>query len=91
MTAPPNTPNSLEQLLVALQKSLSRVSRNSADVPKDQPRSLIVGNVAFHLRTRCAQEGDNRLLVGSEGEIDLELSGTITTDLDAEGPSGGKK
>ena len=37
----------VDRFLIALQKTLSRVSRDSSAVPEEQARSLIVGNVRF--------------------------------------------
>lgn len=71
----------LDRFLIALQKTLSRVSRDSAHVPADQARALIVGNVTFDVDLRCDLRDDGKLALESEGAVGLRLSGKIATDL----------
>jgi hypothetical protein len=79
-------PNELGNVLVSLQKSFSRVSRDSAGVPAHQARALVVGKVAFEMSFKC-ETSDGALLVTDSGGIALRLTGTI--DVDIRTPSGG--
>src|SRR5687768_7280853 len=77
----PATPRpSLDEALVALQKSFSRVSTATEDVPEEQARALIVGTVNFEMTTRVTLEGDRYYLDGA-GATELRLSGTIEPDI----------
>lgn len=67
-------------LLVALQKSLSRVSDLTADVPERGSRSLILGNVEFEIETRVELR-DDTLRVEKTGETVLKLQGTVNHDI----------
>lgn len=71
----------LERFLLALQKTLSRVSRDSAAVPAGQARALISGPVAFDAELRCELDGEDRLGVSREGAVLLRLSGRVATDV----------
>ncbi len=77
----------LEEVLVALQKSFSRVNNQSAAVPEQQARALMVGDVDFQLTLNVEpyRKSENapadRLLVKPGGEISLSLSGRIDTDI----------
>ena len=68
-------------MIVALQKSFSRVSYRSAKVPPEDARALVVGRVAFELALRVDPEGDSRLLYSASGSIELKLTGHIDTDI----------
>ncbi|MEO0796253.1 MAG: hypothetical protein AAFX93_13880 [Verrucomicrobiota bacterium] len=77
---------SVDTFLVALQKSLSRVSRDSADVGPNQARALIAGSVAFDVSLRCNLEplSEKLYLTESNEGYSLKLVGSINTDLDIE-------
>jgi len=78
----------VDAFLVALQKTLSRVSRDSANVPAEQARSLIVGNVAFDVALKCelVPESLHLTLRTDGGGFPLNLSGQIATDVAMEIP-----
>lgn len=73
---------SVDQLLIALQKTFSRVSRDSAGLAKDDARALIAGPVEFELMLGCELTGD-RLQV-CEGGMPLRLKGRVLPDLGIE-------
>ena len=85
----------VDRLLVALQKTLSRVSRDSASVPEGKARSLIVGNVDFSVDLQCELEEGEQLRMDPEGSVYLQLSGRLATDHDVqavgEDSNGGKE
>jgi hypothetical protein len=70
----------LEDILVALQKSFSRVSSASGNVNPDAPLALITGPVGFEITVRVAPERD-RLLHKADGDVQLKLSGTVRPDI----------
>lgn len=74
-------PATLDGLLLALQKTLSRVSRDSASVPADQARALIVGPVSFDLSVRCRFAQPDELVLDSQDGWPLRLSGQISPDV----------
>jgi hypothetical protein len=71
---------SLDDVLVALQKSFSRVSSRTADVGPEEARAMISGQVAFAISLKVRYEGDY-LLPDDKGSLDLNLSGTLETDI----------
>ncbi len=73
--------DTLDSLLVALQKSLSRVNRASSRVDVTQARSLIVGDVAFNLACKCDLSEGDKLTLNDVGSVSLNLSGHINTDI----------
>jgi len=77
----PGKSDTVDRILLALQKSLSRVNRDSATVPHDQARSLITGDVDFRLSCRCDLKSGDKLVLNAAGEITLDLSGHINIDL----------
>jgi hypothetical protein len=70
----------LDDVLVALQKSFSRVSTKSADVPPDQARAMVSGQVSFEMSLTVNLEEDY-LHPNTKGAIGLKLSGNIDTDI----------
>lgn len=70
----------LDDVLLALQKSFSRVSHGSRDVPPESARALIVGNVNFELSIHLKPEID-RLIHQNDGGIQLKLNGVIQQDI----------
>lgn len=74
---------SVDQLLIALQKTFSRVSRDSAGLAKDDARALIAGPVEFELMLGCSLTGD-RLHVCEGGGMPLRLKGRVLPDLGIE-------
>lgn len=72
----------LDEVLTALQKSLSRVSAGASTVPKENALSIITGPVSFSMTLKAHPAGD-RLLVKPDGEVDLTVSGVIHQDVRA--------
>jgi hypothetical protein len=70
----------LENTLLALQKTFSRLNRETAKVSADNARATLVGNVNFEITLKVNQEGDY-LNVEKDGMIDLHLSGQIDPDI----------
>jgi len=70
----------LDDVLIALQKSLSRVSCASSLVPDHHARALISGDVNFSIELRVDNLGD-RLLLNRDGDIKLSMNGKITPDI----------
>ncbi len=71
---------SLDDLLINIQKSLSRVSLRSAAIPESQAKSIIYGDVDFSIELKVEGEGD-KLLVKKDGSVNLSMSGKISTDI----------
>lgn len=82
----------LDDLLVALQKTMSRVSARSSEVPSENARALITGQVLFDLKTRVELDQDH-VRLAPQGGVEISLSGAIQSDVrpvdldDAERPS----
>ena len=74
------TDGTLEAAILALQKSFSRVSEESANVPEVEALALVMGTVDFELTTQVDLSGDY-LYVRAGGTISLKLNGTIETDI----------
>ncbi|MEL6329282.1 MAG: hypothetical protein AAFR38_06440 [Planctomycetota bacterium] len=86
-------PPTLDEILIALQKSLSLVSARTGAVESDQARAVITGAVEFDLETRfeagvSPDSGPgarpNRFVHRSDGPITLRLKGEIQTDIRTE-------
>ena len=71
---------SLDDLLVNIQKSLSRVSSRSSTIPEDQARSIIYGDIDFSIELKIDGEGD-KLFVSKDGSVNLSMSGKISADI----------
>ena len=71
----------LDDVMIALQKTFSRVSASSANVPEEDSRALITGSVAFELSLKVDLDEKDHLLLNSRGTIDVKLTGTIETDI----------
>lgn len=76
----PSPEVTLDDLLVNIQKSLSRVSARSASIPEEQARSLIHGDVNFSIDLKVDGEGD-KVIVRKDGQVNLSMSGRISTDI----------
>ncbi len=72
----------LDDVMVELQKSFSRVSAKSRNVPSEDARALIVGEVDFEISLPIEPEKE-RILQKKESPISLTLRGTINTDIRA--------
>lgn len=71
----------VDRMLIALQKTLSRVSRDSAKVPEGQARAIITGNVSFELEVKCSLTSGEKLLLDEERGRPLKLTGQIAADV----------
>ncbi|MEE9350968.1 MAG: hypothetical protein V3U78_01810 [Thiotrichaceae bacterium] len=71
---------SLDDVIITLQKTFSRISEKSANVPEEQARALVTGIVNFEISTTVNPEGD-RLIVTKSGEVQITLKGQIETDI----------
>lgn len=74
----------LEQVVLALQKTFSRVSAHTARVSGHRARAMVTGKVGFSMRLGVAMHEDDRLVATPGGPIALELSGTLETDVRVE-------
>jgi hypothetical protein len=70
----------LDEVIVALQKSFSRVSTASAELPAENARAMVTGLVNFDISLKVEAEKDY-LRLDADGAIDLRLSGKIDTDI----------
>ena len=70
----------LDDVVVALQKSFSRVSGRSAEVPRESPRAMVTGQVSFEISLKVDPDEDF-LYLNANGAIDMRLSGVIDTDV----------
>jgi hypothetical protein len=80
----------LDDVIVGLQKSFSRVSARSASVDPQNARALVTGQIAFEMTLKADPE-DDKLYPKADGKIELKLSGTIDSDVRAVKDSGRKK
>ncbi len=71
---------SLESALITLQKSFSRVSRESSKVKEDKAQALIVGNVTFELEFNADVE-DDHIYLNDEGTVRMKFNGDVETDI----------
>lgn len=76
-----NSGVALDRVVLALQKTFSRVSAETATVEASRARALVTGRVAFSLRLSAEMDGEDRLVATPEGSLALELSGSIETDV----------
>jgi len=70
----------LDDVLIALQKSLSRISNATAQVDPEHACALISSDVDFSIELQVDNEQD-RLLLNKDGAIKLSMSGKITPDI----------
>ena len=70
----------LEDVLVNLQKTFSRVSNRTAQVVGEDAAAIIIGPVAFSINLRVSPNGDY-LLVSDQGTIELSLEGKVEPDV----------
>jgi len=71
----------LDRLLIALQKSISRVNEKSAKVPQNKARAIITGNIGFNISCICTLIADDKLELCEQG-IEINLNGHINPDID---------
>ncbi|MFA4987382.1 MAG: hypothetical protein WC712_12415 [Candidatus Brocadiia bacterium] len=70
----------LEDVVKSLQKSFSRVSRDTAVVSESAARARVVGRVRFTMGLTVTPEGD-RLRVDPAGIITLSIEGEIEPNV----------
>lgn len=71
----------LEDLMVAVQKSFSRVMGRTSQVPSNAPRSHFVDSVNVNISLRARPESADRLAVDPNGGISLSIEGKIDLDV----------
>jgi hypothetical protein len=71
----------LDEVLISLQKSFSRVTDNSTR--NEGTTALMVGNINFELEVRLTAEND-KLFYDKDGDMALRVSGQIDSDLKEE-------
>ncbi|NMP33394.1 hypothetical protein HII17_17745 [Thalassotalea sp. M1531] len=74
----------LSAFLLALQKSISRVSRDSAlkEGESGRANALITGDINFAFSMKCDLETDGVIRLNREGAIALNMDGVVTADID---------
>jgi hypothetical protein len=70
----------LDDVIVGLQKSFSRVSARSASVDPQNARALVTGQITFEMSLK-ADPIEDKLYPKADGNIELKLSGTIDSDV----------
>ncbi len=80
-----NEPKSLEKLLVALQKEISRVNSATAEnirTNTEQPTAtMCLSNVTFQLKFNSNLEND-KIIIDKDGAVQIELSSEIIPDIE---------
>ena len=71
---------SLDDAIVALQKTFSRVSAKTAEVDQMDARAMVSGQVNFDMSLKVHPERDY-LYLDANGSVDLRLTGMIDTDV----------
>ncbi len=71
----------VEDVVIALQKAFSRVSRETAKVPEQNARAMVTGKVRFNIALAADYEKE-RLVQRDDGSLNIMLDGEITTDID---------
>lgn len=75
----------LDEALVALQKSFSRLSRTTGKAQdnnkeQDEAMALIVGNVEFEIELNTEFDAEH-IYIDDSGTVQLRLKGEIATDI----------
>lgn len=77
----------LENLIIALQKTFSRVNTATAENLEkrpDGPTARISGDVNFTISTKATPEVGDQLAIEKDGHVELTFQGTIDLDIDEE-------
>lgn len=77
-------PPTLDQVITALQKSFSRVSRATGNPDVQEAKAYVVDTVQFGLDLRADYGDDHHLFITPNGSMGLKLEGTIQTDVRVE-------
>ncbi len=75
----------LEDVMLALQKSFSRVNRDTAQVDDDEARAMIIGEIEFQMVISVSpvDNGETSWLKSDpEGGINLSLNGKIDMGIE---------
>lgn len=78
----------LENLLISLQKTFSRVNTATAEnleLRPDGPTARLSGDINFSINTKAIPEVGDKLLISKEGHVDLTFEGVIDLDEEPEG------
>ncbi len=76
----------LENLMISLQKTFSRVNQATAEnleARPETPTARITGDINFSISTKAIPE-DGKMLIDKEGHVDLSFSGVIDLDIEDE-------
>ncbi len=76
----------LDEILTALQKSFSRVSAKTSEVPLEAARSMITGNIEFEVTLPFAPDGD-KLRYKPGGDANAKFTGVVAQDIRAVHPT----
>lgn len=82
----------VDRFLIAVQKSLSRVSRDTGRHQRQRPdgaHAIITGNVEFEVTLECALAEDERLVLVDSGGRPLRLKGNVSVDVGITDAGGG--
>ena len=81
VSAERDTSITLDDVIVSLQKTFSRVSSRTGKIPELDAQATITGTVKFELGIKVNPDSDHALRPDPQGSIDLLLSGDIETDV----------
>ena len=74
-------PLTLDDVVIALQKTFSRVSARTGQVPEQDAQATITGRVDFELGVKVNPDSNHALLPDPQGSIELKLKGGLDTDV----------
>lgn len=72
-------PDTLEALMLAVQKSFSRLTASTVAVNENQARAAITGPVAFNISLNGRLSKD-RITLDDDGPLNFNFSGTVDPD-----------
>ncbi|MEM6259539.1 MAG: hypothetical protein AAF711_05560 [Planctomycetota bacterium] len=74
----------LEDIVLALQKSFSRVSRESGSFQSDHPDEAVAfveGPIKFAITMKLSPDGNDRLTYNEQGGLETTIEGVINPDI----------
>ncbi len=77
----------LDSLIIALQKSISRVNRDTAKATENDTNAAFAslsGNIVFELKCKCEMDESDKIILSEKGSIEINLSGQIDPDIGVE-------